>query len=128
MTVATHLDLRSAHCANTWLRTAQPLETKLGRRRHGACAIRHGYASCGYGLSGFPSKSMALMNARVPVLPKRREDGVLGTIKSSQQVCDQGNTLSVRDPARNARWYVCFGDYVRGRAGKGWAVATWLLP
>jgi hypothetical protein len=45
----------------------------LGRRRHGACAIQHGYASCGLRLSGFPSKSIAL--SRMRVFPMRQSDG-----------------------------------------------------
>jgi hypothetical protein len=45
-------------------------------------------------------------NARVLVLPKRREEGVLGSNKSSRQVCEKENTLIERGPARNARW--CF--------------------
>eukprot|EP00966_Prymnesium_polylepis_P132888 3071913-Prymnesium_polylepis.2 len=67
-------------------------------------------------------------NARVSDAPKRRQDGVLGPNKSSRQVCENVNTLIERGPARNARWYVFFLDYVRGRARKGWAKATWLLP
>eukprot|EP00966_Prymnesium_polylepis_P292912 6765386-Prymnesium_polylepis.1 len=43
------------------------------------------------------------------------------------QVCQKGITLIVRGPARNARWYVLGGDSLRGRAGKGWAVVTWLF-
>eukprot|EP00966_Prymnesium_polylepis_P158027 3652601-Prymnesium_polylepis.1 len=40
------------------------LSSTLGRRRHGACAIQHGYASCGLRFSGFPSKVMALSRLR----------------------------------------------------------------
>eukprot|EP00966_Prymnesium_polylepis_P208197 4822566-Prymnesium_polylepis.1 len=45
----------------------------LGRRRHGARAFRHRYPSCGRWLSGYPSKSIALVSLRMFL--SRQSDG-----------------------------------------------------
>eukprot|EP00966_Prymnesium_polylepis_P143566 3314236-Prymnesium_polylepis.1 len=70
---------------------------------------------------------MALSRMRViPSAPSDGKSEFLDPTKSSRQVCEKENTLMIeRVPARNARWYVFFPDYVRGSARKGWAVATW---
>jgi hypothetical protein len=50
-------------------------------------------------------------DAPKPDAPTRRQDGVLGSNKSSRQVCENGNTLIERDPAR---WYMIFNRLREG--------------
>eukprot|EP00966_Prymnesium_polylepis_P111587 2581388-Prymnesium_polylepis.1 len=72
MTVATHLDLRSAHCANM-----------------AACSAAFRLFWAGDVMVRVQSSTLS----RICVFPSAQSDGLVGSNKSSRQVCEKGNTL-----------------------------------